>query len=370
MKTLTQNYNNCLVNLSNSILKHYGVTTYHNTLTEIDKYLEHDYKNVVLILYDGFGSKLIENNLGKESFFYKNKIKDITSVFPATTTAATTSITTGLTPAQHGWLGWDIYIESIDKTITMYWNVIKGTNINIADYNVSQKEFPYTTIFDLINEKGNAKAYCISPYEGVNYNEKNVDEMLLKIKELCKEEGKKFIYAYHNEPDNLMHELGVTDNKIIELMKSLDNKTKLLCNELEDTLIIVTADHGHITVSDYIILEDYKVIKDMLIRETSLELRAVNFFVKEDMLEDFKIEFNKLFSNDFILLTKQEVIDKKLFGDGIPNDKFYSCLGDYLAMATTNKAIMDEYISNPNKGLHAGITEDEVLVPLIIIDKK
>ena len=370
MKILYPDYNNCLVNVSNSILKYYGAENTHSTLLELDKYLEKDYKNVVLILYDGFGSDLIKKHLGEDSFLHRNKIKDITSVFPATTTAATTSIITGLTPIEHCWLGWDIYVEPIDKTVTMYWNVIKNTDIKAADYHVAKQEFSYVTIFDKINEANNAKAYCVSPFDGINYPVDKPDEMYSKILELCKLDEKKFIYAYCNQPDSLMHEVGTEDNKAIELMKILNQKTEELSNELEDTLLIVLADHGHMTVGEYIILDDYPTLKDMLIRETSIEPRAVSFFVKEGMLEVFKEEFNKLFSKDFILFSKQEVLDKKLFGSGLVHEKFDSCLGDFIAIATTNKTITDIRDDNPLRGAHAGITEDEVLVPLIVIAKK
>lgn len=366
MRNIPQDYNNCLVNLSNSILKHYKVHPYHNTLEKLDKYLENNYKNIVIILYDGLGSDLIE----KESFLDKNKIMDITSVFPATTTAATTSLITGLNPSEHCWLGWDTYIESVNEIVTMYWNVIKDTDIKVADYNISKNEFPYTTIFDQIYNTKEAKAYCISPFEGIYYNQNNIDEMYEKIIELCSTNEKKFIYSYCNEPDHLMHDLGTKDNKVVNLIKTLNNKTEILCEKLEDTLIIITADHGHMTIKSYVILDDYPILKNMLIRKTSIEPRATNFFIKEEMIDKFKEEFNKLFSKDFILFSKQEVIEHKLFGGGNPHKKFKSCLGDFLAVAISGKAIVDDYSSTSLKGLHAGITDSEVLVPLIVVDKK
>jgi len=370
MKLIYPDYNNCLVNLSNSLLKYYGVKPYHDSLSKLDEYLNRDYKNIVLILYDGFGSNLIKNKLGKDSFLYKNKVKDIASVFPATTTAATTSIITGLTPMEHGWLGWDIYLKSINKTVTMYWNVIKETETKLADFNICKKEFPYISIFDHINATKNAKAYQVSPYGGINYNVDKIDDMYSKITELCQTSEKKFIYAYCNEPDFTMHEFGTNSDKAIRKMEFLNNKTEQFCENLEDALIIITADHGHINVGNYIALTDYPNLTAMLVRETSLEARVTNFFVKEGMLKNFKEEFNKLFKDDFLLLPKHEVIDRQLFGNGMPNDKFESCLGDYLALAISDKAIVDKYEENPLKGLHAGITEDEVLVPLIVIDKK
>ena len=121
------NYNECLTNLACSIQKYFGLNTRHNSIEYIDKLLnEKQPKNVVLMLFDGMGSKILDRTLDENSFFIKNKIKEITTVFPATTTAATTSIRTGLNPIEHGWLGWNMYIAPIDETITVFLNSEKG----------------------------------------------------------------------------------------------------------------------------------------------------------------------------------------------------------------------------------------------------
>jgi len=369
MKTIHADYNNCLVNLSNSILKHYGQETHHSTLPALDKHLK-DYKNIVLIVFDGFGSNLLAKYLGENSFLAKNKITDITSVFPATTTAATTSLITGRTPVEHCWLGWDTYIKSMDKIITMFRNYEKGFEENPFEQNICQNEFPFKTIMQTINESKNAEAYNVSPFGDTYFPEDRFGKMFGIIKKLCRSDEKKFIYAYCSEPDHAMHRLGTKHAKILKIMKRIDKKVAKLCKKLEDTLVIITADHGHIDVGEYIVLDDYPILKNMLIRETSSEPRATHFFVREDMLDSFQKEFNNLFGNDFILLSKQEVLDKKIYGDGIPHEKFVSCLGDYLAIAISDKAIRDTHEQKMHKSMHAGITEDEVIVPLIINENK
>ena len=60
-------------------------------------------------------------------FLYRNMLKEISSVVPATTTASTTSMLTGLTPVEHGWLAWDLYFKKEDKIVTMFTNKIKDT---------------------------------------------------------------------------------------------------------------------------------------------------------------------------------------------------------------------------------------------------
>ena len=55
MRKVLPDYNRCLVNLSQSILKHFGVETSANTLPEVDAMLDKGYSNVVVLLLDGMG---------------------------------------------------------------------------------------------------------------------------------------------------------------------------------------------------------------------------------------------------------------------------------------------------------------------------
>ena len=91
-------------------------------------------------------------------------------------------------------------------------------------------------------------------------------------------------------------------------------------------------------------------------------------FIKDEKKEEFVELFNKYFSDDFELYTKEDIVNSKLFGDGDENEIFRDSLGDYLAIATSDKTLL--YIgSEILKSHHAGYTDDEILVPLIVIDK-
>ena len=145
----------------------------------------------------------------------------------------------------------------------------------------------------------------------------------------------------------------------------LNNKIEKLSNKLRNSIIFVVADHGHHNVEN-LFIKDYPDIEECLLRNTSLEPRAVNFFIKPDKKEKFEILFNKYFGNDFDLYSMEDVIESKLFGDGKENKVFRDALGDYLAIAKTNKTLLYggcEIL----KSQHAGYTDDEILVPLIMI---
>lgn len=362
------NYNECLTNLACSIRKYFDLKYQHKTLDYIDKLLEEKQpKNIVVILFDGMGSRILERTLSKNDFFIKNKLKEITTVFPATTTAATTSIRTGYNPVEHGWLGWNTYISPINKTITLFLNCEKGKETICNEFLEVKNKLINKTIVDEINENKKYKGLKLFPFGENKYND--LDDMISIIKRECNNnKGKKYIYAYDDEPDHTMHDFRPDSDIVKNLIKTRNKKIENLCNELEDTIIFVIADHGHLKV-DNIFLNDYPEILDMLERTTSIEQRAVSFKIKEGMHKEFENKFKELFGDFFNLYTKKEIIESKIFGDGEQNPLFYSALGDYIAIAeNSNKTLLTDG-DTELFSQHAGYTDDEIYIPLIIIDK-
>lgn len=365
---LKVDYNNCLTNFSCSIRKYFGLDIKHNTLNVVDELLEkYNPKNVVIFLFDGMGSIICDNALNKDDFFVKNKICDITSVFPTTTTAATTSVLTGLNPCEHGWLGWNMYINKIDKTITLFLGQEKVSKEYCIEFEEAKKNLYLNNIIDEINEKNEYSAIKLFPFGDNKYD--SLDQMLNIIERETKKDGKKLIYAYDEEPDSTMHDLGSNSKESKELIIERNNKVEKLIEKLNDTMIFVIADHGHLDV-DSIFLEDYEDLYNTLERTTSLESRCVSFKIKDNMEDKFKELFNKYFGNDFKLLSKNEVIDAEIFGDGKHNIYFEDALGDFIAIASdSNKALLT-IGNNKHASAHAGNSDREVYVPLISYYKK
>ena len=359
-------YHNCITNLACSIQKYFGVEYKHDTLKDIDEILaRRQPKNVILLLYDGMGARIIERNLPEDSFFIRNKLRDIYTVFPATTTAATTSVQSGLNPVEHGWLGWDCYVPPIDKVITLFREREKGSNEISEEFLTVKDQYAYKSIVPQINEKGDDKAYSVSPFGDVKYE--SVEEMMEKISQLAHQDGRKFIYGYNSEPDSSMHDYGPDSPEVLKLIWQRNDLTEQMVKDIEDSVVIVIADHGH-RVVDTIYLTDYPDVLELLERPTSVEPRAVSFKIKEGKHQLFEELFNKYFSDSFTLYTAEDVISSKLFGDGAEYRYFRQSLGDYLAIAYGDKVIrMDDSVCLYSE--HAGYTDDEIYIPLIVVER-
>ncbi|MCR5836793.1 MAG: alkaline phosphatase family protein [Lachnospiraceae bacterium] len=362
-KLVWPDYNNCIANLPNSILKKFNANPVGATLPLLDKYLEKDYKNIVVILLDGMGKVVLENHLKENGPFRSHLAGIYSSVFLSTTVAATTSVMSGLQPCEHSWLGWDCYYPIVDKNVTVFMNVVQDTDEPAADFNVPWTVTPYENIVDRINRFG-GKAYMTAPF--LEPHPQSLEEICTQIKEWCKEPDQKYIYAYWNKPDGALHRHGLKSDEVHKCMLEMEEMIKEMAEELSDTLIVVTADHGHID-NDMVVLQDYPQLCDCLVRKPSLEPRVLNFFVKEEKNEFFKEEFNRLFGEKFLLMPVEEVIEKNLFGTGKLHEQFRGMLGDYLAIATSDLTIYfndERWVS-----MHGSVTEEEMLIPLIVFNE-
>ncbi|MBR4009409.1 MAG: alkaline phosphatase family protein [Clostridiales bacterium] len=384
-------YDHCLVNLASSVLKHFGAEYSAPTLSLADTYLAKDHKNVVVLLLDAMGVSILQKHLSENGFFRSHLAGSYSSVFPPTTVAATTSVLSGKYPDEHAWLGWDCYFPELGKNVTVYTNsdqlIEAGSPFSIekearpgdydcpaveerrpaADFHVGFTYTPYENIVSkIINAGGNA--YFSSPY--AEPNPQDLDAILKRVTDLCREPEKKFIYAYWNEPDSTMHRTGTVSKETHEIVTALEKRVEEFAEGLSDTLLFITADHGHMDSKNLCIL-DYPEIVKCLVRMPGIEPRALNLFIKDEYKDEFPALFEKTFGDKFRLVPKDEVIERKLFGLGTEHPKFRDKLGDFLAIAVSDTSLFNTHVeAKLMPGGHAGLTKEELEIPLIAIERK
>lgn len=375
------NYEHCILNLITSILKNYNVETKHKSLESMDNILNNKYKNVVFIILDGMGEHILEK-VSPTGYFRKKEIDCITSVYPSTTTAALTTYYSGKPPYETGWIAWSQYFKEYGRDIDMLSHRESYTSRDLknARINVFDTIVKYKSVFEQIEEAlPNIKAYEITP----SYSDKrakrsiradSIDEIIMNIETLCKNPDEKFILAYCDNPDGLLHKFGTDSEEVKEFIENIERKIEDMCKNLtEDTVVIISADHGHKDINKAYSILDYPEIQKCLILPPSLESRVVTFWVKEDMKEEFVKNFNKNFENDFWLMTKEEFLEKNMLGFGKKHPKIDDFIGNYIALSISDSIIkLETYLTEGKKikkSTHCGLTKEEMEVPVIIIKK-
>jgi len=357
-------YQNSILNISASILNHYGVSTEYKTLKILDQELEKDYKHVILMVLDGMGINILNHNLSSDALLRKNLKTTLTSVFPPTTVAATTAMLSGLPPISSGHLGWTQYNQIDDSITTVFLNTDYYYPNKVLTHNLQRDSLSYINIVDQIREiNPDLHLETLFPSFKVNGHETFNDELNRLL--MITKGNKSFSYCYWTEPDSTIHEAGTTGLKTKQILNALNTSYERFLREIgEDVLVITTADHGLIDVEPVLIYE-YKDFLDTLRMFPSIEPRATSFYVKKNQDELFKTLFNQYFGKDFVLLSKKEILESNLFGYGKPHAKIEAFIGDYFSIASNNK--MFQFLkTKPFKAHHAGLTKEELEVPLIL----
>ena len=353
---------NSLVNLSNSILKHFHAETFHNTIPEIDEKLK-GHKKVVAVLFDGMGRNIIHKYFKENSFIRSHYVTTINSTCPPTTAAATTALLTGKYPIETGWIGWDTYFKDYNTREVL----IKEGEQSIAD-----RYYPTVKIFELIEKSNpNVKARAIQRFPIQQDGPKNLMfSGVRKLNKFLKENDECFAYFYWDATDSAMHENGIDHWKVRYQVKKAQRFLKKVAKKNPDTLFISLADHGHI---NYKLLDicEHEDLYSLLRQPVSMEKRCSSFFVKEDKKKEFEELFHKYYGEYFELLSKKEVLDIKLFGEGKPAEGVLEAFGDYIAIAIKEYGIWASKEFNyveTFKGHHAGGTEEERLIDISIFN--
>jgi predicted AlkP superfamily pyrophosphatase or phosphodiesterase len=374
-----------IVNLVSSIQQSFGKKSLYNPLKDFD-ISEIGDKNIVLIVLDGLGYKFLTKQY-KDSFLAKHTHSKITSVFPATTSAAMTALSIGLPPQQHALTGWYMYFKEIGtiasplpfNTRSGGFNLTTG-GVNYNDLIAMESVFKDLDVTSIVikHEDYIHSEFSQSTDEGsipLPYTDFN--GFIEKIKEGIELNNKrKYIWAYWPSIDSLSHKFGTDSEEVSihfkEVDKALEDLSKWLVGK--DTTILLTADHGLMDTKEeekIILLENYPEFLDMLALPLTGEPRATYCYVRPDRVDDFENYVNTEFKDICELYKSQDLIDENYFGLYEPNPKLKDRVGDYTLIMKDNYIMKDLVLGDDRKifiGNHGGLSDEELFVPLVVIE--
>lgn len=279
-----------------------------------------------------------------------------------------------------GWIAWSQYFKEYGRCIDVLPNTDSYTGESYKNAKIDiQDLIKYIPIYEQIeNASANVKAYEINPSYCASRSKRNInadtiDVLCDSIEASCKNLDKNFILAYNDNPDGLLHKYGCEANEVKEFVLYAEKKLENLYYKLQgtNTLLIISADHGHKDIEKVYEIMDMQDIQDCLITPPSLETRCTAFWVKEEKKLEFEKIFKERFSEDYILYTKNEFLSKNFLGIGNKHRKIEDFIGNYIAVSIKGASFkLGTYICKEKpekKSTHCGLSSDEMEVPLIIL---
>ena len=341
----------------------------------------------IFLLVDGLGYNLVRRLVEKGSaeFLKSHKFERISTLYPSTTAAVFTSIETGLTPSEHGVVGWNIYSKELGTIVAPYddspafSNSFKLSRADIPD-TLPQPELLFRMAKDrninvLFDELLN-----IPPGNGNNKlplkRYATQSDMILKLRDEVKNGRYDFIYAYYFWIDHIEHLYG-------HYSETATNSAALLLNEIEKVLLpaleksdynlIITADHGHTIIKNWIKIDSKNKIMEHLNGPPWGDSRIMFFNTVSGHEEALRKYVAEKYSKYAILEESDTVISTGIFGKKKIDEKIRYRFGTHMLIAKPNFAFSYIYPKNTQTnavdfvGTHSGLSREEMEVPLIVL---
>jgi len=341
------------------------------------------YKRVVLLVIDGLGDKTL-SALSPHGILSRNRLGRITSVCPTTTASAIPAFVSGMAPLQHGLTGWFTWLRELGTVTAVlpFRARFGGTPLNEEGIDITpilgwQSRFNHfnAPVLALQPEQIADSHFSAASLGGVRRLGFRGFEHCLQLITQQQQETDGFIYAYWSELDRLAHRHGIASVEVSEHLHELELAIADFAHGLDsETLLLVTADHGLLDTDTQhtIDLHQHPQLEQCLNLPLCGEPRFAFCYLHSDKHESFIRYIAQHLSHACEVLSREQMLEMELFGLGRMHKEFHHRIGDYALVMKENYVIKD-LIGNERAytqiGMHGGLSEDELYVPLIKISQ-
>lgn len=330
----------------------------------------------VVILIDGLGWHLLRRAV-REAPYLSGLLGDarpITSGVPSTTATSLTSLGTGLTPGEHGMVGYTSRVPGTQDILNaLYWDV----PVKPHDYQ------DRTTMFERASTAGVAVA-SVSPahfassgltiaaqrgadFVGVPPAMRDHQRVGL-ITRAATEGDRSLVYAYERDLDHAGHAHGTGSHAWMDALTEIDRRCALLRDRLPDGVtMIITGDHGMVDIApaNRITAEDEPGLMAG-VQAIAGEGRFRQLYVDHEDPRLVAARWADLLGERAWVRTRDDAIDEGWFGP--VTDRVVERYGHVLVAMRDDWAIMTR--TQPREstlvGMHGSLTPAEMTVPLLI----
>ncbi len=352
-----------------------------------------DYERIVLLVLDGFGYRKAQELFAEfpdsalATLGRTGRHLPLTSVYPSTTVAALTSLSTGVAPLEHGMIGYRLYLRETASITNMIRFTTVGNSRPDSAFAIGldpEALFPQPTFHARMAACGIA-AHAVLPgyiansglsqalYRGCTQSHAAVSlpDMFVRTREILREsDGKTFVSLYWPGLDSVAHVQGPDTESYRDEFRAIDDALRHgLIGQVSDTLVIVTADHGFVPMApgDYVLLDSEFDAGRALLMPPVGEPRASYLFTRDGGKEIVQSAFAEPRDDGLICVMADELLESGLLGTASPHPQIPYRIGDLALLSTGTAGTFQDYPDAALlRGMHGGLTEDEMLVPLIL----
>ncbi len=362
------------------------------------------YQHVVLLLVDGLGLdlflRLSQPGSGKsgnkpiwQRMLPQGLLGSITSIAPSTTSAALTTLWTGQTPAEHGIMGYEVWLKEYGMIANMIFQTaaaFHGDTGGLRRAGFSPETFlPSKTLGTHLLENG-VLPYAFQPsgiarsglsvmhMKDVNifpYRSRSDLWISLANTLASNRSERTYSYVYWGDIDDLSHRYGPGDERVRLELASFSLMLERFLASLKTrqngrTLFIMTADHGHIHTepNPNLELRNHPEFLSYLAMLPTGESRLSYLTLHPGREDDMRAYVEKHWPGQFRLAPTKEVLELTLLGTGKIYPPVYDRTGDWIAVPQGNNYWWFSDRDNPLIGRHGGLSRDEMLVPLFAME--
>ena len=368
-----------LYNVTQTILQACGSKIQYPLLPEFfDPKILNGIKNIILLCSDGFGY----NQLQHTKFMKKMSGFPITTITPSATTAALSTLASGLTPQEHGILGLTVFLRELGYVTNM---LSFGPSFGLgsfADMGIDPEIFfPFQTLYRTVAKKCikpfifNKVDYANSPFSQMIYRGgdvlqyRSLTDLFSRAHQVLSRPGRKFLYLYWDMVDTSSHMHGPQSDKCRKEIKHLDAHLETFLEKIKakNTLFLFTADHGVLPTQKTIdLLHHPKLLDNVQIDPTGEWGRIVYLHAKKGKKEKVSEYLHSEFGEKCLILESKDALEKGLFGIHKPFAETSHRLGDFILLPKKQYSFTYPFFSSKEvKGRHGGLSEEEMIIPLL-----
>ena len=388
-----------LLNVPATVLAHFGARdeTDPPPLADLDPALLEGVRRIIVVLADGLGTWQLEKlcATGATPFFAKlveraqrrdaAQLLDCTTVFPSTTAAAITTLHTARTPQEHGNIAYFCWLDEFEQVTAMLrWGpAITRRGSYFDDGRLDPRAYVKVgSIHGRLRDRG-VSTYVIEPEifrnepmtrmharDATYVGYQIPSTMSVRLRQLVLTgEAPTYIYAYWAGIDTSSHLYGPMSEEAAAEAALLDLCLSRALGDCTagDTLVILTADHGHaFTDPDKIVnLLDEADLRSLLRNPIAGEPRLA--FLHTDDPGAVRAYLQQRWPGEFVLLDRDELLAAGFFGNG-DTALAKRRIGEVVAMLDGDHAARIMRVDGQDfrhRGSHGGMTPDEMRIPVL-----